>query len=334
MKRVSASACFLLMLVCGCAGIAPVGGGGTPTGGGTGSGSTPGSAAGGDAVIDPLPLAHYTATQYPIVLIPGLLGFKNILGVVDYFPGIVEALEQDGAKVFIPKVSQAADSITRANEILPQLEAWRVQTGALKFNLIGHSQGALDARYLAATRPDLVASVTSVNGPNLGSPVAKWALSLPLDFGTDTMQALSDLMGLMSGSSDPNDAKKALEFLTPESVAKFNATYPDGMPTTACGEGNLVEHGVYYYSWGSQGWLTNPVDILDPDWMLLGGNDNEPNDGLVGKCSMHLGHVIKDDYPGNHIDAVNMVGGLIGFDAPKPPDLFREHAKRLQAAGL
>jgi triacylglycerol lipase len=272
--------------------------------------------------------------HHPIVLIPGLLGFKNLLGVVDYFPGIVDALQSEGATVLVAQVSQAADSYTRAKEILPQLEKLCADTGATKLNLIGHSQGALDARYLAALRPDLIASVTSVNGPNLGSPVASWALSLPGGLGTSTIQALSDLFMLVSGSSDPNDAQAALEFLTPENVAKFNMQYPGGMPTTACGQGNLVDNGVYYYSWGSQGWLTNPIDLLDPDWMLLGANDSAPNDGLVDRCSTHLGQVIRDDYPGNHIDAVNMIDGLISASAPDPKQLFREHAQRLKMAGL
>jgi triacylglycerol lipase len=276
----------------------------------------------------------YTATRNPIVLIPGLLGFKSLLGIVDYFPGIIDALEEDGAQVFVAHVSQANDSITRAKEILPQLELLRAATGATKFNLIGHSQGAVDARYLAAIRPDLVASVTSVYGPNLGSPVAAWALTLPIGLGTGTIQALSDLFMLTSGSSDPNDAKAALEFLTPASMAKFDAQYPAGMPTTPCGQGNTVDNGIYYYSWGGQGWLTNPVDILDPDWMLLGGNDSESNDGLVGRCSTHLGQVIRDDYLGNHIDAVNMIAGLIAPTAPDPKTLFRLHANRLQGAGL
>ena len=305
MKRVWACACFLPLVLAACGGGAP------PS-------TTPG----------------YTSTQYPIVLIPGLLGFQSLLGVVDYFPGIVDALEEDGATVLVAHVSQAADSVTRAAELVPQLEQFRLQTGAAKLNLIGHSQGALDARLLAATRPDLVASVTSVNGPNLGSPVAAWALTLPLDLGPSAIQALSDLFALASGSSDPNDAKAALQFLTPASVAHFDALYPAGMPATPCGAGNTVDGGVYYFSWGGQGWLTNPIDLLDPDWLLLGLNDGQANDGLVDRCSMHLGMVIRDDYVGNHIDAVNMIAGLIAPNGPDPKELFRAQANRLKGYGL
>src|SRR5205814_8889290 len=91
-------------------------------------------------------LDSYTATANPIVLIPGLLGFKTLLGSVDYFTAIPAALEEGGARVFVVSASQAESSVVRGQEIIPQLEALRGQTGATRFNLVGHSQGALDAR--------------------------------------------------------------------------------------------------------------------------------------------------------------------------------------------
>jgi triacylglycerol lipase len=280
------------------------------------------------------PSGGYTATTHPIVLIPGLLGFQSLLGAIDYFPGIVEALAQDGAQAFTVHVSQAADSIVRGEELIPQLEQIRAVTGASALNLIGHSQGALDARYVAATRPDLVASVTSVNGVNRGSPVADWALSLPIGLGPAAIQAMSDLMQLASGSSDPNDGKAALEFLRPSTVAAFNAKYPAGLPNTPCGQGNAVEAGIHFYSWAGQGWLTNPVDLLDPDWLLLGLNVAEDNDGLVGRCTTHLGEVIRDDYLSNHFDAVNGLAGLVSPLGVDPKEVFRMHANRLKGDGL
>jgi triacylglycerol lipase len=313
MKRVLAIACcFPMLMMIECGGVAPS------------------SATNDEAALG----SGYTATHHPIVLLHGLLGFQSLLGAVDYYPGIVDALKTDGAQVFTVHASQAADSMVRGAQIIPQLEAIRTATGASKLNLIGHSQGALDARFIAATRPDLVASVTSVHGPNQGSQVAEWALSLPLGLGPAAIQALSDLIKMTSGSSDPNDAKAALEFLRPSSIAAFNTAYPMGVPSTACGEGNAVDGGIYYFSWGGQGWLTNPVDILDPDWMMLGINVAEGNDGLVGRCSTHLGRVIRDDYLANHIDATNLMFGMVSPFGPSPVELFRVHANRMKGLGL
>jgi triacylglycerol lipase len=277
----------------------------------------------------------YTATANPIVLIPGLLGFRSLLGTVDYFTGIPQALQEGGAKVFVISPSAAESSTVRAQQIIPQLDALRVSTGATRFNLIGHSQGAMDARYIAAMRPDLVASVTSISGPHRGSPVAEMALNAPLGLGVAGLQTLADLFKLMSGSSDPNDAKAALEQLRPSGAAAFAAQYPAAMPTTACGSGTPVVNGIYYYSWGGVANLTNPLDLLDPVWILGSTMDlTDPNDGLVPKCSTHLGQVIRDDYMANHMDEVNLVFGLVSPFGPSPPTLYRAHANRLKNAGL
>ena len=45
----------------------------------------------------------YTQTKYPIVLVHGLFGFDNILGV-DYFYGLPHALAKDGATVVVTSV--------------------------------------------------------------------------------------------------------------------------------------------------------------------------------------------------------------------------------------
>jgi triacylglycerol lipase len=280
-------------------------------------------------------LTPYTATQYPIVLVPGLLGFRTLLGAVDYFTAIPEALEESGAQVFVVDISPANTPEVRGKQLLAQLDALRTMTGAARFNLVAHSQGALDARWVADTRPDLVASVTSIGGPHLGSPVAQFAIDLPLGLGTNTMQALSDLVKLASGTSNANDATAALQALTPSGAAAFAAAHPAAMPTSACGSGAPVVGGIHYYSWGGIGSLTNPLDLLDPTWLLLGILDPvEGNDGLIPRCSTHLGEVIRDNYLANHTDETNLIFGLVSLFGPNPKTLYRTHANRLRNAGL
>ena len=60
---------------------------------------------------------------------------------------------------------------------------------------------------------------------------------------------------------------------------------------------------------------------------------NKPNDGLVEKCSTHLGQVIRDDYKMNHIDFMNHVFGIraIGTD---PKGVYRQQLNRLKTAGF
>src|SRR5207253_6462001 len=112
-------------------------------------------------------------TQYPILLVHGLFGFESIADI-DIFHGIKQALRHAGARVFIPYLSATHSNELRGEQLLAQIDRVLAGTGAAKVNLIGHSQGALAARYAAAIQPKKVASVTSVSGPNHGSEIADY----------------------------------------------------------------------------------------------------------------------------------------------------------------
>jgi triacylglycerol lipase len=118
-------------------------------------------------------------TKNPIVLVHGLFGFDNVLGI-DYFYRIPESLAGAGAKVYVAQVSGANSSEIRGEQLIQELKNLRALSGnpSLKFNLVGHSQGAPTARYVAAVEPGMVASVTSVGGANGGSKVADTGMHL------------------------------------------------------------------------------------------------------------------------------------------------------------
>ena len=119
-------------------------------------------------------------TRYPVVLVHGLAGFDTIL--VDYFYGVKQQLAQVGAtEVYTPQMSAVNYSEVRGEQLLDYLEQLSAITGAKKFNLIGHSQGGIDSRYVASVRPDLVASVTSVGSPHFGSKTADFVKDTPLE---------------------------------------------------------------------------------------------------------------------------------------------------------
>ncbi|HEX5277218.1 MAG TPA: alpha/beta fold hydrolase, partial [Fluviicoccus sp.] len=120
------------------------------------------------AAFAPAANAGYTTTKYPIVLVHGIFGFKNFLGA-DYFYQVPSTITAEGGKVFIPAVSAGNSNEVRGEQLLNQLLTFKALSGSPKFNLIGHSQGSPTSRYVAAVRPDLVASVTSVDGVNKGS---------------------------------------------------------------------------------------------------------------------------------------------------------------------
>ncbi|MES2039601.1 MAG: triacylglycerol lipase [Pseudomonadota bacterium] len=285
--------------------------------------------------------AGYTETKYPIVLVHGLFGFDNI-GPVDYWYGIPSALRSDGAKVYVTQVAAANSTEVRGEQLLTQVKQILAVTGASKVNLIGHSHGGPTIRYVASVRPDLVASATSVGGVNRGSKVADVLLGVaPAGSLSNTVlvsitNGLAQVISFLSGSpSMPQNSLAAANSLSTAGSLKFNAKYPEGVPTTACGEGAYTARGVAYFSWSGAKPYTNMLDIIDPALALTSlAFAGEKNDGLVASCATHLGKVIRDDYAMNHLDEVNQTIGLTNIFETNPVTLYRQHANRLKNQGL
>lgn len=289
----------------------------------------------GDAYTD-----TYTQTKYPIVLCHGMAGFDKLFGVIDYFHGIQASLAQGGARVYVTQVPAFSSTEARGEALLQQVEEIIATTGADKVNLIGHSHGGLDIRYVAAMRPDIVASVTSVGSPHQGADLADF-LRKNMDQGGFTEGVLSlfanslgTILGLLSGQTDPQNSIAALESLSSDGSAVYNATYGDGLPDVWCGEGASEVNGIRYFSWSGTSRLTNVLDASDYPLGLTGFVYDDANDGLVGRCSSHLGDVIRDDYKMNHADEINQLFGITAPFQTSPKSVFRSHANRLKNLGL
>lgn len=283
----------------------------------------------------------YTQTKYPIVLVHGAMGFDNI-GPLEYFYGIPSNLRADGAKVYTVQTSALNSTEVRGEQLLTQVKQILAATGAKKVNLMGHSHGGPTARYVSSVRPDLVASVSSIAGVNKGSPVADILTkvappgSLSNAVITSVTNGFAGFVSFMSGGGDltQNSNGALLSMNTPGS-AKFNKAHPEGIPTSACGEGAYNVKGVAYFSWSGAKPLTNALDISDAALALTSlAFNGAKNDGLVSSCSSHLGKVIRDDYAMNHLDEVNQIVGVVNIFETSPVSLFRQQANRLKNMGL
>lgn len=286
---------------------------------------------------------NYAKTQYPIVLAHGFLGADSYLGIIDYWYGIESYIEAKGGTVYVTEVSPANSSANRAQELIVQLDDIRAIHGNpnLKFNLIGHSQGGLDIRYVGGLRPDLVASLTTVGSPHTGVDIAD-------DFGgvggigglTSFLGAAVELIWGFLGNDNPVDMAAALEEFTSANLAVFNSdpVFGKGMPASYCGEGEAVSSTPAgprrNYSWTGDDPVTNLFDPIDYAFALTALLADEANDGLVEVCSAHFGDVLRDNYRMNHLDEVNQMLGLTAFFETNPKSVFRTHANRLKNAGL
>ena len=307
--------------------------------------AVPSCASAGDAADETGAAADFTAstftkTRYPIVLAHGLSGFRQLFGVVDYFFGIPGDLQSGGARVFVTQVSAVASAEERGEQLLQQIEFIAASTGAGKVNLIGHSQGGLDARYVMAVRPDLIASLTTVATPHQGADLADFLADniTPGGFNEAVLEAFGNSLGtvidLLTGMPSPQDAIGALRTLSSDGAADFNRRFPAGLAATRCGATPSSANGIALFSWAGSHVLTNLFDVSDPALGLTSLFYGEDNDGLVGRCSGHFGKVLRDDYSMNHLDEVNQLFGLTSIFETSPVAVFRAHANRLRNAGL
>lgn len=289
----------------------------------------------------------YTKTKHPIMLVPGIFAFDTIASV-DYWYQIPGAIESRGGEVYVAKINAFDSSVGRGEELIAQMEeikaasAGRIQ----KFNLMGHSQGGMTSRYVMETRPDLVASVTTMHTPHQGSPLADIVTSVapPSTVGGEAFgvfaNAIGDLVNLLSNNKkSDSDIYAMLGEFNSAGSAQYNSDYPNGLPSTSCGNGpsqvTIGGNTIKVYSWSGTGHLTNALDISDPLFAITGlAFGFSANDGVTGRCSSHFGKVLRDDYFMNHLDINNHVLGLTSLFEADPKTLFKNHANRLKNAGL
>ncbi len=261
--------------------------------------------------------------RYPVVLAHGFFGFEDFAGLdfATYFYGVKDHLAAEGEIVFTPAVDPFNDSVTRGKELLARIEAIVAETGAKKVNLVGHSQGGLDARYVAHVRPDLVASVTTIGTPHEGSKLADIVLGVP---GSCAAAGLADALVHLVGHplwdevGKETSVGKAFEQLTVASCADFDRTYTDapGIPYfSIAGRSSFSLGGDECAADDSPDFITRYATSRDRTSALLvvpaavlSGVSLDPNDGLVLVRSARHGTFL-GCIPADHFDEIGQIHG-------------------------
>ncbi len=356
------AACFLLT-GSGCGSAASVGAPDAGTDAGLRFSAELPVEAGPDVVSYPVytpapPAAHAPAPAdvgpYPIVLMHGMGGFNsldNLPITISYFNGVQADLNSHGyGPVFVTIAPPYNTSEVRAQAIAPQLDMILSQTGAKKLNLIGHSQGGMDARVLVSAAglnyASKVASVTTIATPHRGTKVADLGLGLvqgPAEGVTsDVANAFLQLLeqGVYSIQSSPDLLAQATELTTSYMANTFNPKYTDApgvIYASYAGRTNLetgtgdCDDGVY----------ANQPQSLDVAQVPLGATasylwlEGETSDGLVPVTSAKWG-TFMECVPADHLKEC----GMIDQNGPDPISgfdhlvFFRAVAARLRAEGL
>ena len=202
-------------------------------------------------------------TRYPLLLIHGLNCRDD--GRLGYWGRVPEALRAHGARVYLSG-QDAMGSIEGNGAFLRRrMEEILAREDCGKLNLIAHSKGGLEARYVLSSlgMAEHAASLTTICTPHRGSQAAAVWLRRKVVWRAAGW-ALNGAWRL-AGDENP-DFSRAAGALTPEAMARFNRENPDSPQ-------------VYYQSWGARldraGW-----DLMDQAQMWLTKADGA-TDGLV-----------------------------------------------------
>lgn len=190
--------------------------------------------------LEPFPQPPLVYLRHPVVL---LHGFGVMAGLQRKGHLHEEALHLrlHGIRAYAPNVAPYHTVPFRAAMWQERIAHILAETRAERLNLIAHSMGGLDARYLISRMGlhPVVASLITVSTPHHGSSLADFVLEQPERI-RDLMTDVSNWMGTAALADTEADFLQAVQELRPAYVQEtFNPAVPD-MP------------GVYYGSYAGQ----------------------------------------------------------------------------------
>jgi triacylglycerol lipase len=207
--------------------------------------------------------------RLPVVFCHGMLAFSTLKMELpensNCFWALREFLHPRGFRVFFPQVAPTGSVAFRARQLREQILRWT--DGPI--NLIAHSMGGLDARYLISHlgMADRVRSLTTVSTPHRGTALVDWFLA-------NYRQRVPLLLALEAAGFNVDGFRDC----SPAACREFNARTPD-MP------------GVSYFSYGGEVPVSRVTAPLRRAWYMLTALEG-PNDGMVSLASARWGEYL------------------------------------------
>ncbi|WVN90509.1 uncharacterized protein L203_105745 [Cryptococcus depauperatus CBS 7841] len=239
----------------------------------------------------------YRSPKHPVVFCHGLLGF-DYLGPasmpplrISHWRGIKEVLESNGVEVLIARVP-ATSSIKERAQILAELISEKYPDRQV--NLVGHSMGGLDCRYLISQlnpKSFSPVSLTTISTPHRGSPFADHVIDNLIG-----RNNLPSLLGLLEAMRLPHSGDgTAFSALRTNTMKEFNMEVVD-------------DPDVKYYSWGAQ-FDPGLFDTFKYPHSVIYAKEGS-NDGLVSVHSAMWGEYRGTLVGVNHLDLVGWVNSV------------------------
>ena len=175
------------------------------------------------------PTGH--AASFPILLTHGFDASPQESVVNRWsFWKVKQTLEADGHLVCEAEVPPYDSVANRAQFLAAAVDDCLIRTGAQAVNIIAHSMGGLDSRYIISTMGygDVVVSLTMLSTAHRGTNVADFALKLTPGLVDPVLDAIVELWGkTFSDSASDSSLRAALTGLSKQEAPRFNAANPD-----------------------------------------------------------------------------------------------------------
>lgn len=269
---------------------------------------------------------------HPIVLAHGMFGQESYLGILDYWSTVPDVLRAAGHVVYVTEVDPLNSPVVRGERLIEQLEALAEANGHAKFILVGHSQGGLEIRYVASTRPDLVEAVLSVASPHYGTPAVDIARAL-LEDGA-TIEAVVNFVVktffplVWDEIGDTTSLYTSLLSMTAEATEEFAEAFPDAPGVAYYSITGVTDRVPMSHPHCAPDLVAPPVArwaserdpailplsigeaLLDDDDLLDVVRNTYPNDGLVRAIDTRWGSFL-GCLPADHAEIIGLTSAIL-----------------------
>jgi len=216
-------------------------------------------------------------TKYPLIMVHGI-GFRD-LKFFNYWGRAPRYLERNGATIYYGHQKAWGTIEENAIAIAQTIDRVLSETGAEKVNIIAHSKGGLDSRYLISHLgyADKVATLTTMSTPHRGSALVDFLNALPKPLFRKLTQILD--RSFAAFGDDTPDSFASAQQLAPAYCKEFNERTPNA-------------ENVLYQSYASVMRFSFSDPLLFFPHLILWWMTGERNDGLVTESSAQWGNFL------------------------------------------
>ena len=164
-----------------------------------------------------------TILKYPVILVHGIGAKDNSL----FWGRIPERLKDFGVNVFLGNTDSWSGIESNALSLRDSVDLALEKSGAEKVNLIAHSKGGIDSRFLISSLgyAPKVASLTTISTPHFGSEIVDFIFDIKY-IHNHLVKEVTYSLAKLYGDKSPNP-HKIVEDLSTKNMIKFNLQNPD-----------------------------------------------------------------------------------------------------------